>query len=83
MFTNAWRTGHKLAWDVPLHCRTFLVQTVLAPEDSSMRASLLCWSVGFFHGLLNSQSKEVVVVALLAARDLQRLQDLICSLVKN
>ena len=71
MFTNAWRTGHKLAWDVPRHCRTFLVQTVLAPEDSSMRASLLCRSVGFFHGLLNSQSKEVVVVALLAAGDLQ------------
>ena len=71
MFTNAWRTTHKLAWDVPRHCRTFLVQTVLAPEDASMRASLLCRSAGFFHGLLTSQSREVVVMALLAARDMQ------------
>jgi hypothetical protein len=44
MLTNAWRTGHKLAWDVPRHCRTFLVQTILAPEDSSMQASLPCQS---------------------------------------
>ena len=71
MFTIVWQTGHELAWDVPRHSRTFLVQTVLVPEDSSMRASLLCRSVVFFHGLLNSQSKKVVVVALLAARDLQ------------
>jgi hypothetical protein len=32
MFTNAWRTGHKLAWDVPRTCHTYLVQTVLAPH---------------------------------------------------
>ena len=30
MMTNAWRTGHKLAWDVPRACRTFLVECVLA-----------------------------------------------------
>ena len=71
MFTNAWRTGHKLAWDVPRSCRTFLVQTVLAPQDASMRASLLSRSVGFFRGLLASPSYEVAVVALLAARDVR------------
>ena len=71
MMTNAWRTGHKLAWDVPRHCRTFLVQTVLAPQDGSLRASLLSRSVGFFRGLLASPSNEVAVMALLAARDLR------------
>ena len=71
MFTNAWRTGHKLAWDVPRSCHTFLVQTVLAPQDASMRASLLSRSVGFFRGLLASPSSEVAVVAVLAARDMR------------
>ena len=71
MFTNAWRTGQKLAWDVPRSCHTFLVQNVLAPQDPSMRASLLSRSVGFFRGLLASPSYEVSVVALLAARDVR------------
>ena len=71
MLTNAWRTGHKLAWEVPRHCRTFLVQTVLAPHEASLCASLLSRSVGFFHGLLASPSNEVTVVATLASRDLQ------------
>ena len=71
MLMNAWRTGHKLAWDVPRSCHTYLVQTVLAPQDFSLRASLMNRSVGFFRGLLASPSKEVTVVALLAARDLR------------
>ena len=66
--TNAWRTGHRLAWDVPRHRCTFLVQAVLAPYDASLRASLLNSSVGFFRGLLDTPSNEVTVVALLAAR---------------
>ena len=52
-------------------CRTYLVQTVLAPHVTSLRASLLHRAVGFFHGLLASPSQEVVTVALLAARDLR------------
>ena len=71
MLTNAWRTGHKLAWNVPRACRTYLVQSVLAPHVASLRASLLHRSVGFFHGLLASPSWEVTVVALLAARDVR------------
>ena len=39
--TNAWRTRHKLAWDVPRHCRTLLVQTVLTLHDTCLWASLL------------------------------------------
>ena len=71
MLTNAWRTGHKLAWNVPRACRTYLVRSVLAPHVPSLRVSLLHRSVGFFHGLLASPSREVVVVALLAARDIR------------
>ena len=57
--------------DVPRHCRTFLVQTLLAPHDTSLRACLLNRSVGFFRVLLASPSREVTVAALLAARDLR------------
>jgi hypothetical protein len=71
MLTNAWRTGHKLAWDVPRTCRTHLVQAVLAPHTASLRASLRHRAIGFFRGLLTSTSHEVVLVALLAARDLR------------
>ena len=68
---NAWRTGHKLAWDVPRGCRTYIVQTVLAPHVDSLRANLLAREVGLFRGLLTSPSHEVRVLALLAARDVR------------
>ena len=71
MLTNACQTGHMMALDVQRHCRTFLVQTVLAPHGASLRASLLSRSVGFFRGLLASPSQEVADVALLAARHLR------------
>jgi hypothetical protein len=71
MMVNAWRTGHKLAWDVPRGCRTFLMQAALAPHVASLRASLLHRGVVFFRGLLTSPSSEVTVAALLAARDLR------------
>ena len=71
MLTNAWRTGHKLAWNVPRECRTYLVQEVLAPHVSSLRCSLLHCFVGFFRGLLQSPSHEVTAIALLAARDIR------------
>jgi hypothetical protein len=71
MLTNAWRTGHKLAWDVPRACRTYLVQSVLAPHVASLRVDLLHRGVNFFRGLLASPSTEVTVAALLAARDLR------------
>ena len=64
-------TVHKLAWDVPRSCHTYLVQEVLAPHVYSLQASLLSHHVGFFRGLLTSPSSEVTVVALLAARDLR------------
>ena len=70
MLTNAWRTGHKLAWNVLRVCRTYLVGSVLVPHVPSLWASLLHRSIGFFLGLLTSPSKEVVVVALITAREI-------------
>ena len=44
---------------------------MLARHVPSLRVCLLHRSVGFFHGLLASPSREVVVVALLAVRDIR------------
>ena len=44
---------------------------MLAPQVSSMKASLLSKFIGFFHSLITSPSSEVMVVALLAARDVR------------
>ena len=71
MMINAWRTGHKLACDVPRACHIFLVESMLAHHVPSLRASLLHRATDFFHGLLAGPSHEVTVVALLAARDLR------------
>ena len=69
MFTNAWRTGHKIALDVPRACHTYLVETVLAPHVGSLRASLLHRQVGFFHSLLTGPCKVATVAALLVSKD--------------
>ena len=71
MFVNAWRTGHKLAWEVPRSCHTYLVQEVLAPHVPDLNVGLMLKFIGFFRSLLASPSSEVVVVALLAARDVR------------
>ena len=71
MVVNAWQTGHKLAWSVPRACRTYLVQTVLAPNVPSLRTQMMTRFSNFFRSLLVSPSQEVTVVALLAARDLR------------
>ena len=47
------------------------MEEVLAPEVPNLYASLLHRFSSFFHGLVTSPSQEVVVVALLAARDLR------------
>ena len=71
MVFSAWRTGHKLAWDVHRGCRTYLVQAVLAPHMTSLRVNILTRFQGFFWSLLDSPSWEVAVVARLAARDVR------------
>ena len=68
MMVNAWRAGHKLAWDMARVCRTNMVQEVLATHVVRLRANLLSQELGFFNSLLTSPSSEVTVhcTALLA-----------------
>ena len=71
MVFSAWRTGHKIAWNVHRGCRTYLMQQVLAPHVTSLRVQIICKFQGFFRSLLESPSNEVMVVARLAARDVR------------
>ena len=52
MMINAWRTGHKLAWNVPLSCHTYLVEEVLAAGIANLEVSLLERFLGFFKGYI-------------------------------
>jgi len=71
MICSAWRTSVKLAWGVHRGCRNYLLQQVLAPGITSLRANLLLRFRTFFRSLVASPSPEVQVAALLAARDLR------------
>ena len=72
MVFAAWRTGVKIAWDIHRGCRTYLLQSVLIPDNvASLRVNAILRFRGFFRSLLDSPSHEVAVVASLAARDLR------------
>ena len=67
---NAWTTGHRLAWNVPHACKTYVpgpecASTTCVQPESGPPAS----RPFLFHGLLASPSVEARVAALLAARD--------------
>ena len=68
---SAWATGVKLAWDVPRATRSYLVEEVLAPGVVSLQVNLPLRFRNFFRSLLRSPSQEVVVAALLGARDIR------------
>ena len=68
---SAWVTGVKLAWEVPRATRSYLVQEVLAPGFTPLRSELLLRFRNFFRRLLCSPSPEVVIAALLGARDIR------------
>ena len=53
------------------YCQPCTMQEVLAPHVVKLSVSLLLKFIGFFRSLIASPSSEVVVVALLAARDLR------------
>ena len=83
MVFSAWRTGHKIAWNVHRGCRTYLLQQVLAPHVTSLRVQVICKFRGFFRSLLDSPSSEVKVVARLAARDLRTSVGAILDLIQR
>ena len=76
-YFNAWKTSMKLIWKVPRNCKTYLLQTVLAPGQFSARSTILSRFHGFFLSLLNSPCHEVQVVARMSARDMR------CTLKRN
>ena len=68
---SSWKTGIKLAWGVHRGCRTYLLQSVLAPGQCSMRARVITGFLGFFQSLLTGPSMEVSIAARLASRDVR------------
>ena len=68
---NAWTTAVKLSWDCPRDTRTYLVQQVLACDQTSARADALTRYGKFFKSLRASTSKEVATMANLVFRDIQ------------
>lgn len=71
MIFSSWRTGIKISWDTHRGCRTYLLQSVLAPNVTSLRVNLLHRFRGFFWSLLKSPSPEVQVAVRLGARDIR------------
>ena len=71
MVFNSWTTGVKLTWGVPRATRTFLVHQVLGSGFTSARVDILARFAGFFQSLRKSPSKEVVVMACIAGRDVR------------
>ena len=70
MLFSSWRTNVKLAWGLPRNCEKFIVEH-LAPSLTPPKVGLLSRFHKFFHGLLNSPSPEVEILARLSARDLR------------
>ena len=61
----------KLVWDVPRSTHTYLVDNFLAINHISVKKQLLSRYVNFFRSLLNSKSKEVMVLANVVSRDMR------------
>ena len=65
---HAWSTCVKLTWDVPRSTHTYLVEDVLAKDFLTVKQQLVGRFIGFFRGLLKSQSPEVQIVANMVGR---------------
>ena len=65
---HAWSTCVKLTWDVPRSTHTYLVEDVLAKDFLTVKQQLVGRFIGFFRGLLTSQSPEVQIVANMVGR---------------
>merc|ERR1719319_1845195 len=68
-YHRCWGTLVKLTWRCPRATHRYFVQSVLAPGLISIRTTLIFRYVNFFRSLLKSSSKEVRLVASLAAQD--------------
>ena len=68
-YFRCWGTLVKLTWDCPRSTHKYLVSRFLAPGFVSIRAKVISRYVKFFQTILKSASKEVSLVAQLAAQD--------------
>ena len=68
-YFRCWGTLVKLAWDCPRSTHKYLVNNFLAPGFVSIRAKIISRYVKFFQSMLKSASKEVRLLAQLAAHD--------------
>ena len=65
---RSWNTTVKVTWEVPRSTRTFLVESLLAPELPTVKQQLTSRYIRFVRNLLSSDSTEVRVVASMMVR---------------
>ena len=65
---NSWSTAVKVAWKVSRATHRYIVDSVLAAEFYTVKQLLLGRYVNFFHGLRDSLSQEVRIVANIVGR---------------
>ena len=68
---RSWNTCVKLAWNVPRSTHTYLVDNLLAVNHLSIKKQLLGKFVNFFKNLIQSNSREVQILANVVARDVR------------
>ena len=68
---RSWSTCTKLVWKCPRATKTFLVENLLAVDFIPVRVQLMSRFVKFFRQLLKCDSREIMVVANIVARDVR------------
>ena len=68
-YFKCWNTSVKLIFGVPRSTFTYLVEGLLAEDQTSLRNQILARYPGFYRKLLTSPSKEVRVLARMVASD--------------
>ena len=68
-YYRCWGTLVKLTWGLPRSTHRYFVNNLLASEFTSIRTKIISRYVKFFQNLLRSASKEVRLIAQLAAQD--------------
>ena len=64
-----WNTCVKLCWNVPRSTHTYFIDNLLATEFRTIRQQVMSRYAGFYQSLLNSPSREVVIVSRMVGRN--------------
>ena len=65
---RAWNTAVKVTWEVPRSTRTYIVDSLLAPDLPTVKQQLVSRFVSFVKNLQSSRSPEVRIVASMMIR---------------